>query len=209
MEFLAGWLSRRCPFFSFFSLSVVGCVVVDWGFFLVLSWWPSAADIEWDRILRTLLSVMNVHVDISLFLMAFRSVLFVRLPRDWCRKVRVAFMVPSGITTLICGSSFGVDFFCWGLDTLGNIHSLVAGSLYPLKVLRPPFYTCKFYFVNVTLHPMPHSTEIETRGSYIFLNLYAFFALSGSPSVFIWHWICASILFPYGSCELIGFICLS
>ena len=52
---------------------------------------------------------MNDHMDILLLLMAFRSVLVVGLPMDQCRKVKVSFMVPYGITTLIFGSSFVMD----------------------------------------------------------------------------------------------------
>ena len=59
--------------------------------------------------LRTLLSFMNSHVDILLFLMDFGSVIIVVLPMDRCRKVRVYFMVPSGRTALICGSYIGMD----------------------------------------------------------------------------------------------------
>ena len=65
--------------------------------------------VEWGRNLRELLSVMNGHVDILLFSVAFKSVLVVGLPMDQCRKVKVSFMVPYGRTTLICGSSFGMD----------------------------------------------------------------------------------------------------
>ena len=176
-------------FSSCFQLSVVGCGVVDWGFLLVLSLWTSAVGIELGTDLRTLISVMNSHVDILLFPMEFISVLVVGLTMDSCRKVRVSFMVPSGRTALICGSSFGV--YGWGLDWLGNLHILVAGSLYLVKIVRPYFDTCKFCFVNVTSHPLSHSTGADTRGSCIFLNLYAFFALSISPSKFIWHWMCA------------------
>ena len=59
-------------------------------------------------------------------------------------------MVPSGRTALLCGFSFGMDI-C-GLDSLGNLFSLVAGSMYPVKILRPPFHTCtffKFYFTPI------------------------------------------------------------
>ena len=65
--------------------------------------------VEWGSNLQTLISVMNGHVDRLIFLMAFRSVLVVGLPMDLCRKVRVSFMVPSGITVLICGSCFCMD----------------------------------------------------------------------------------------------------
>ena len=126
----------------FWSL-VVGGGVLDWEFFLVLSWWPSAVGSEWGRNLWTLLSVMNVHVDRLLFPTAFRSVLVVGIPMDQCSKVRVSFMVPSGRTALICGSSFDIDG--WGLDALGNLHSLVAGFLYLVKILRPYFDTCTFF----------------------------------------------------------------
>ena len=47
------------------------------------------------------------------------------------------------------------------------------------------------------------------RGSWMLSNLYAVFTCSGSPSIFIWHWMCALILFPSGSRALIGSICLS
>ena len=94
-------------------------------------------------------------------------------------------MVPSGRTALICGSYFGM--YGVGLDALGNLHSLVAGSLYPVKILHTPFDTCTCCFVNVISHPLSYSTVIETRDSCIFLNLYAFFALSGNPSTFIWR----------------------
>ena len=40
------------------------------------------------------------------------------------------------------------------------------------------------------------------------LNLYDVFACSGSPFIFIWHWMCALILFPSGSRSLIGSISL-
>ena len=132
-----------------------------------------------------LLSVMNGHVDRLFFLVAFRSVLVVGLPMDLCKKVRVSFMVPSVITAFICGSSFVMDGL--GLDALGNLHSLVDGSLYPVKIVLPPFDTCTFCFVNFTLPPFSHSTLIDTRGSYVFLNLYALFVLSGIPPIFIWH----------------------
>ena len=65
--------------------------------------------IEWCRNLRTLLSVMNGHVDILLSPMAFRSVLVVGITMDLCRKVRMSFMVPSVRTELICGSTFDMD----------------------------------------------------------------------------------------------------
>ena len=141
MEFMSGWLLRRflIVLSSCFWLLVFCCGVVDWTLFLVLSWWPSAAGIEWWRNFRMLLLVINIHPDRLLLLVAFRSVLVVGLPMDRCRKVRVSFMVPSCRTALIFGSSFGMDG--WGLDELGNIHNLVAGSLYPLQIVRPPFDT--------------------------------------------------------------------
>ena len=205
------WLVDCCLYvdcFQLFFLSpVVDCGVVDWGFLLVLSLWPSCVGIGWGRNLWTLLSVMNVHVGRFLFPMAFRIVLVVGLPMDRCRKVGVSFMLPSGIIVLICGSYFGMDG--WGLGTFGNLHSLVDVSLYPVKILRPPFDTCACCFVNFTSHTLSHRTVTETRGSCIFLNIYAFFVLSGSPSIFIWHWMCASILFLSIIFALIGFICWS
>ena len=83
---------------------------------------------------------MNGHVDILLFPMSFISVLVIGLPMDLCRKVRVSFMVPSGRTAFIWGSTFGVDG--WGLDALGDLHIIVDGSLYPVKMVRRPFDTC-------------------------------------------------------------------
>ena len=150
-------------FSSCFTSLVVGCGVLHWAFFLVLSWQPSAVGTEWGKNLRMLLSVTNVHVGRLLLPMTFRSVLFLRLPMDICRKLRVSLMVQSGRTALICGSSFGMDV--WGLDALGNIHILVAGPLYPVKIVRPPFDTCTFCFVNINSHPLSHNTGIETRGS--------------------------------------------
>ena len=129
------------------------------------------------------------------------------LPMDLCRKVRVSFMVPSGRTAFIWGSTFGVDG--WGLDALGDIHIIVDGSLYPVKMVRRPFDTCTWCLVNFTSHPLSHSTRIETRGSCIFLNLYAFFAFSGRLFIFVCHWICASTLFPSCRCALIGIDCWS
>ena len=131
-----------------------------------------------------LLLVINIHPDRLLLLVAFRSVLVVGLPMDRCRKVRVSFMVTSGRTELICGSPFGMDG--WVLDSFGNLHSLVASSLYPVKIIRPPFDTFICFF-NVTSHLLSHSAGTETRGSYIFLNLYDFFAFSGSLSISILH----------------------
>ena len=49
---------------------------------------------------------------------------------------------------------------------------------------------------------------MDMRGSWITLNLYAIFACSGSPSIFILHCMCALILFPSGSRPLIGSIFL-
>ena len=159
-------------FSSCFWSSVVGCGVVYWAFLLVISWWTSAMGIEWGSNLRTLLSVVNGHVYILLFLMDFRSVLVVGLPIDRCRKVRVSFVVTSGVTALVCGYPFGMDG--WGLDSFGNLHRLVSGYLYPVRIVCPPFDTYTCCFVNINSHPLSHSIGIEARGSCIFLNLYAF-----------------------------------
>ena len=163
--------------------------------------------IEWGRNLRKLLSIINGHVDKLLFPVAFRSVLVVGITINWCRKVRVSLMVPSGVNAFICGSPFGM--YGWCLDALGNLHILVVGSLYSVKILRPPFYTFTCCFVNFTSHLLLHITGIETRLSFVFLGLYAFFAFSGRPFIFIWYWMCASILFLSSRCALICFMCWS
>ena len=135
---------------SCFWSSVVDCGLLYWEFFLVLSWWTSDVRIEWGRNLRMLLSVMNSHVDRLLSLMAFRSVPVVGIPMDQWRKVRVHCIVPYGRTALICGSNFGMDG--WGLDAFGNLHRLVAGSLYSVKIVRPPFIP-----VHVVLWTLLHT----------------------------------------------------
>ena len=152
-----------------FLFSFIGCCV--WssilGIFLVLSWWPISVGIEWVRHFWMLLSFMNLHVDRLLFPMAFIGVLVVGLTIDWCRKVRVSFMVPYGRTAFIFGSPFGMHG--WGLGALVDLHSLVAVSLYPVKILSPPFDTCTRCFVNVNSHPLSHSTIIvKMRSLHIF-----------------------------------------
>ena len=159
MEFMDGWLLRIC-IYCFWS-SVVDCGVVDWEFFFALYWWPSDGGIEWGMNLRTLISVMNGHVDKLLSLMAFIIVPVVGLPMDQCRKVRVSFMVTSGRTALICGSNLGMDG--WSLDAFGNLHSLVDGSLYPVKIVRPPFIPVHVVLWTL-LHPHCHIVQELEQG---------------------------------------------
>ena len=83
--------------------------------------------IESRRNLAMLLSVKKGHVERLVFLMAFRSVVFVGLTMLLCKKLRVSLIVPYGRITLIryvtrCTSG-GLVSSC------GNLHSLVAGSL--------------------------------------------------------------------------------
>ena len=136
--------------------------------------------------------------------MAFRSVVFVGLPMLLCKKLRVLIIFPSGRITLIhcvtCCTARGMVSSC------GNLHSLVAGSLYPVNNVLLSLLTCTVYFVNVTVHPLSHSTGMGTRGSCMPSSLYAIFDYSGSPSIFILHCICTLILFPSISRDLIGSI---
>ena len=83
--------------------------------------------IEFGRNLAMLLSMKKGHVEISFFIMTFRSVVFVGLTMLLYKKLRVSLMVPYGKIALIrCvtrGTSGGLVSSC------GNLHSLVAGSL--------------------------------------------------------------------------------
>ena len=141
--------------------------------------------IESGRNLKILFSVKYGHVDRLFFWMAFRSVFFFGLPMLRCRKLRVSLMVPYGRIALIRGSTCcpngGVFSAC------GNIQSLVAGSLQPVKIVFPYLFTCTLCFVDVDVHTLSHITGIDMRGSWMLSHLNAVLACSGSPSIFIWN----------------------
>ena len=151
-------------------------------------------------------SLKKSHVERLFFLMAFRRVVFVGLHMLLCKKLRVSLIVPSGRIALIrcvtCGTAGGM------VSSSVNLHSLVAGSLYPVNTVFPYLFTCTVCFLNVTVYPLSHSTGMDMRGSYMQLNLYAIFDFSGSQSIFILHCMCALLLFPSGSRGLISSICL-
>ena len=91
----------------------------------------------------------------------------------------------------------------------GNLHSLVAGYLYPVNTVFLSLCTCTVRFVNVTVHPLSYTIGMDMKVPWMPLNLFAIFYYSGRPSIFILHCMCVLILFPSGIRALIGSICLS
>ena len=81
-------------------------------------------------------------------------------------------MVPSGRIALICGSTYCTDVGVF--SACGNLHSLVSGSLYPVRIFFPSFFSCTLCFVNVTVHMLSHITGIDMKGSWMLSTLYDF-----------------------------------
>ena len=115
--------------------------------------------IEFGRNFAMLFSVKKGHVERLFFLMAFRTVVFVGLPMLLYKELRVSLIVLSGRITLIRWGTCGTD--CGLVSSCGNLHSLVACSIYPVNTVFPSLCTCTARFMNMTVRPLSHSTPTD------------------------------------------------